>query len=132
MGNCPCIGAEVGKVAPEEIILPKSVYDRQKRIDRAMPPWAIPSPKIDAYTLQLVADSWAQVSSGEAEPFKQLFKADKTLTPLVFFHKTFYDSFFNIAPEVKPYFSRGIKVQGQVLANILTFIVKCAGESVES
>jgi len=127
MGNCPCLST--AKVSPEEIILPKSVYDRQKLIDRAMPPWAIPNPKVDAYTLQLVAESWTQVTNGEGLPFKVAKATDKSLTSLVFFHNTFYNTFFSIAPEVKPYFSNGIKVQGQVLANILTFIVKCAGES---
>lgn len=102
------------------------VHPEEKKIYWSMPSWCIENPKVDEFVVKLVKDSWTHVIEGNSEPFRKEQVKNPGLTSVVFFHDTFYNSFFKIAPAVRPYFKRGIKSQGQVLANLLTFIISCA------
>ncbi len=67
--------------------------------------------------------------SGEAPPFQLAKERDSTLTSLTFFYNNFYFYLFELIPEVKPLFKRGIKLQGKMLANVIRFIVHNLNES---
>ena len=120
----PGTGPSTGPTGP--IVLTPEQYALQRKIDRAMPPWCVTDPKVDAYTLTMAKTSWTSVTEGKGDPFRLAVTKNELLTPVVFFHDTFYNSFFDVSPDVKPLFKRGIKTQGQVLANILSFILSRA------
>jgi len=61
--------------------------------------------------------------SGAAPPFKEAQLSDPTLTPLVLFYNTFYDSVFQYVPEAKFMFKNNIRSQGRMLAQIIKFVI---------
>jgi hypothetical protein len=108
--------------------------EKKLNIARAFPSWCIPNPVITPEVLSPVKDSWKKITSGDNKAFTEFQKSSqgKDVTPIVFFYNTFYNEFFKLDPEAKKMFSRGIHSQGQVLANIISYIVKCAENDVDS
>jgi hemoglobin-like flavoprotein len=102
-------------------------------IARSMPAWCIKNPVITKDMLALIRGCWGKIITGDTEPYRDLCAVSEAKipketpkSPIVFFHDTFYGKFFELDPNVKDMFKNGIKTQGHVLANIFSYIIKCA------
>lgn len=102
----------------------KASAETAKKIAWAMPPWCIRDFQVNEKTVSLVTDSWRMCMSGAAVPFLLAKEREENLTPLVFFYNSFYYFLFELLPEVRPLFKRGIAGQGKMLANVIKYIVR--------
>lgn len=107
----------------------KPSADTMKKIYWSMPSWTLDSYSVNGSTIKLVADSWTYAMSGEAPPYQLAKERDPTLTSLTFFYNNFYFYLFELIPECKPLFKRGIQAQGKMLANVIRFIVHNLNEA---
>ena len=61
--------------------------------------------------------------SGDAPPYHLAHAKEASLTPLVFFYNQFYYYLFELLPEVKSMFTKGMAAQGRMLANVVKYII---------
>jgi hypothetical protein len=78
---------------------------------------------VDEATAKLVAETWATCMAGTAAPYLEAHRVTPILTPLVFFYNTYYGHLFEMAPEIRPLFTRSMVSQGRMLANMIKSVV---------
>lgn len=85
----------------------------------AMPSYCVQDYNITPKTIELVQTSWQYAQSGTTAPYVLAQKKEAGLTPLVFFYNQFYFLLFELVPDAKALFKRGMKTQGAMLANMI-------------
>ena len=83
-------------------------------------------------TVDLANASWRYAMSGESPPFQQAKAKEASLTPLVFFYNQFYYFLFELLPDARALFTKGMKAQGRMLANVIKYIITNLKESDET
>lgn len=104
----------------------------QRKIFWAMPSWCFDDYVVNDAAMELANNSWKFAMSGESQPFITAKSKEPSITPLVFFYNQFYYFLFELLPDVKPLFKRGMKAQGRMLANVIKYIVTSMRESDEA
>jgi hypothetical protein len=89
----------------------------------SMPPFCLEQPVVNLATIDLAATSWSHNMSGESPAFLAAAAAERGLTPVSFFYNRFYSLLFELIPESKKLFKKGMKGQGRMLANTLKFML---------
>lgn len=95
----------------------------REKILWAMPSWCMEDYVVTTRTVELAHDSWRYCMSGDSPPYIEACRKESNLTPLVFFYNQFYYFLFELLPEVKPLFKKGMQAQGRMLANVVKYII---------
>lgn len=104
----------------------------QRKLCWAMPPWCIDKFVVNDSLIEAANNSWKYAMSGEAPPYLVAKAKEPSLTPLVFFYNQFYYFLFELLPDTKKLFKKGMKAQGRMLANVIKYIITSLRESDET
>jgi len=94
-----------------------------EKIAWSMPSWCLQDFSVTSQTIALANDSWRYSMGGESPPFLAAKAKEHSVTPLVFFYNQFYYLLFELIPEAKPMFTKGMAAQGRMLANVIKYII---------
>lgn len=109
------------------MVVKQATYDRAQKTMMSLPSFCAvyqdETGPVDEATAKLVADTWAICMAGTAAPYVEAHRVTPSITPLVFFYNTYYYHLFELAPEIRPLFTKSMVSQGRMLANMIKSVV---------
>lgn len=108
-----------------------SVDSKTLKASHYMPTFTLPSGNdcsLDKDEEFLLRRSWEDITNGNTEPLRLLMEVDTNLRGGTIFFTKFYKLFFQLVPGAASKFTGGIKKQGDMMAQIIKFILDTCTE----